>query len=224
MKNRMSKLASALLFTVLFLSSAIITAQSFELGLRYMPTFNNFDLQTSSGGTVKGKTTLGYGIGGLIAVNITNNIGIQGEIIYNTLSQKYKEVDTENKLNLRYLNIPLLFSLNSGKSNVVNFNLVAGPQIGLSVGTKITASTGGSANSDAILSVKKGDLGFAYGAGLDFGLKTDSAIRLTLGYRGVLGLIDISDNTNNASTNSYYILNKAKVTTNAAYVGLTFVF
>ena len=34
-----------------------------EFGFRFMPTFSSFDMTTSSGGTVKAETTLGYGGG-----------------------------------------------------------------------------------------------------------------------------------------------------------------
>lgn len=34
-----------------------------EFGLRYMPTISSFEMKTSSGGTVKGQATLGYGVG-----------------------------------------------------------------------------------------------------------------------------------------------------------------
>lgn len=201
-----------------------LSAQKFEVGVRYMPTFSKFDVQSSSGGVVKGEVTLGYGIGGLLAFNMTNYSGIQGEIIYNSISQKYKEVDTEHHLKLRYVNIPLLYSLNTGKSNLINLNVVAGPQIGVSVGSEVTVSTGGTTNAGSILSVKKGDLGFAYGAGLDFALKTSTNLRLTLGYRGVIGLVDISDRRNNLSNDDYYLLDKTNINTKSGYIGLSFLF
>ena len=49
-----------------------------------MPTFTALDLNTSSGGTVKGDVTLGFGAGALIGVYLSEHIGIQGEFIYST--------------------------------------------------------------------------------------------------------------------------------------------
>ncbi|KRP07614.1 MAG: hypothetical protein ABR94_08265 [Sphingobacteriales bacterium BACL12 MAG-120802-bin5] len=135
------------------------------------------------------------------------------------------ENDVEQQLNLRYVNIPLLLSLNTGKTKAINFNAVAGPQVGFNVGSSLSHSS--EQNPDqpqALLSVKKGDIGFAYGAGIDFGLNPEKTIRLGMGYRGVLGLLDISDSSNTTTTEGYYVLDRSKLKTNAAYIGLSILF
>lgn len=196
-----------------------------EFGFRFMPTFASFDMKNSEGGTVKGKITLGYGIGGFIGFNFSNYVGIQAEVIYNSISQKYKEDVINRKIVLRYLNIPLLLSLNTGKSKMVNFNIVAGPQVGISVGsTLLTEGDDGTNSNNAILKVKKGDLGLAYGAGLDFGLNAARTIRLGVGFRGVYGLLDISNHNNTTETNSYYLLDKTNIKTYSLYSGLSILF
>ena len=211
-------------FCIMLLAGTVrMNAQHAEIGFRFMPTFSSLDLNTSTGGNVTASGTVGYGYGGLIGFNFNQHIGIQGEVIYSTLSQKYKEVDVERKITLNYLNIPLLLSLNTGKFSAVNFNIVVGPQIGLSVGSNVTL-TSGSNNSQPILSVKKGDLGFAYGAGVDFGLNPAHTIRLGLGFRGVAGLVDISDNSGNTTTDSYYVLDRTHLRTYSGYIGLSFLF
>ena len=223
LKNRISLFASVVLLMLLFTNNG--NAQRVEFGLRFMPTFSKFDLQTSSGGVIKGEAKLGYGIGGFLGYNFTKNVGAQVEVIYSSLSQKYTERNTEREVNLKYVNIPLLLSLNTGKTKMINLNVVAGPQIGVSVGSNL--STSGNTSSDsttAVLSVKKGDLGVAYGAGVDFGLNPSRTIRLSLGYRGVLGLFDISDDSNTLTTDAYYILDRSRVKTNAVYVGLSILF
>lgn len=210
---------------ILFINTIHVHAQSVEFGLRLMPTFSSFDLKTSSGGTVKGEARVGFGAGALLGFNFTDHVGVQGEIIYTTVSQKYKESDIERQVNLRYVNIPLLLSLNTNKSGGVNFNIVAGPQIGISAGSSLRISGNNSTDStQAVLSVKKGDLGVAYGAGVDFGINESHTIRVSLGYRGVLGLIDISDNSGTIVTDSYYVLDKTHIRSNAAYIGLSFLF
>ena len=72
--------------------------------------------------------------------------------------------------------------------------------------------------------MKKSDIGFAYGAGIDFGINNARTTRLGIGYRGVMGLIDISDNSTSMSNDSYYVLDKTHIRTNAAYIGLSFIF
>ena len=194
-----------------------------ELGVRFMPTFSSFEMKSSSGGKVSGQVTLGYGGGAFLGINFSEHVGIQGEILYFSISQKYKESNNaERSINLRYVNIPLLLSLNTGKSKPVNFNVVAGPQIGLSAGSSVHSSGGdGTTTAEGVLVVKKGDLGFAYGAGLDFCLNPSHTCRLGIGFRGVYGLLDISDNSRTTTTNSYYLLDRTHIKTYSAYIGLS---
>jgi hypothetical protein len=191
-----------------------------EFGLRFMPTLSSFQMKNSAGSSVTTKGIVGLGVGGFLGYNFSQNIGIQAEVIYNSISQKHTETNVEQKVNLRYVNIPLLLSLNTGKYKLVNLNIVAGPQIGISAGS--TLFTSGTSNNDAVLAVKKGDLGFAYGGGFDIGLMRN--FRLGLGFRGVYGLFDISDNSATLVSNNYYILDKAHVKTYSGYVGLSYLF
>jgi Outer membrane protein beta-barrel domain len=223
--NILSKqIAPVAVITLLLLGFTKLEAQKMEFGLRFMPTFSSFEVFTPGNGRQIGDYTNGYGFGATLGYNFTDHIGIQVEAIYSAIGQKYTEVDVERKINLKYVNIPLLLSINTGKSKVVNFNLVGGPQIGISVGSNIFTSKDGTNNSDAVLSVKNGDLGVAYGAGLDFGVNSARTIRVGLGFRGVQGLFDISDNNATLSTDGYYLLDRSKVKTYAAYAGLSILF
>jgi len=222
MKNFKRSIKLFLFIPVLLLIGTLkVEAQKGAFGLRYMPTFSSTEIRTSSGGSVQGEAEMGFGAGALLAFNFSEYIGIQGELIYSSTSQKYRENDFDRKINLKYVNIPLLLSLNTGKLKKVNFNVVAGPQIGLSVGSSFT---GGPADDEAVLSVKKGDLGFAYGAGIDFALTPSGTFRLGLGYRGVRGMFDISDNNRTLTGDGYYLLDRSKNKSNAGYVGLSFLF
>jgi hypothetical protein len=218
MKSFQLKMLS--LATAALLGSEMADAQKVELGVRFMPTITSFQMQGSGGGTVKGQATFGYGVGGFVGVFFTDHIGVQGEVIYNSISQKYTDQSIQRQVKLQYVNIPVLLSLNTGKSKKVNLNVVFGPQMGLSVGSHVESTSGnGSVSSTGVLVVKKGDLGVAYGAGLDFGL--GSMLRLGIGFRGVYGLIDISDKSKTIETSSYYLLDKTHVKTYSAYIGLS---
>lgn len=206
---------------VLITATGNALAQKATLGVRFMPTISAFDMKTSSGGTVSGQVALGFGIGAFVGYNFSNYVGIQGEIIYSSISQKYKEQDVERKINLKYVNIPLMLSLNTGITKQVNFNVVGGPQIGISMGGTVATTGGdGTTNSNALLKVKKGDLGLAYGAGFDFGLNEAKTSRLGFGFRGVFGMVDISDNNTTDANNSYYFLGRTHISTYSAYIGL----
>jgi hypothetical protein len=226
MKNSKVKFMCLSVAALIFVSVLKSDAQKAEVGLRFMPTFSSFSAKTSSGGTIEGSVTLGYGFGALLGFNFTEHVGVQGEIIYTSISQKYKELDVEREINLRYFNIPLLLSLNTGKTKPVNFNFVAGPQIGLSAGSDIHVSGGGEGSeaTHAVLKVKKGDLGVAYGAGIDFGLNTEKTFRLGIGFRGVFGLFDISDNSQTIATDSYYVLDRTHLNTYSGYIGFSLLF
>jgi opacity protein-like surface antigen len=191
-----------------------------EMGFRFMPTFSSFDMKTSSGSTIKGDVTLGYGVGAMMGFNFSDHVGMQAEVIYNSLSQKYKDQNLQREINVRYVNIPLLLSLNTGTSKPVNLRVVLGPQLGLNVGSSITS--GGGDTLKTVLSTKRNDFGFAYGAGLGFALNSTRTIRLDLGFRGVYGFVNISNTSQTAASDSYYILDRATVRTKSAYIGITF--
>ncbi|HTF04908.1 MAG TPA: porin family protein [Bacteroidia bacterium] len=196
-----------------------------EIGFRFMPTFSAFDVRTSDNGVVRGTLTMGYGYGGLIGVNFNEHVGMQAEVIYLAMSQKYRDNGLDRTVKLNYVNIPLLLSLNTNKSSPVNLNFVAGPQIGINVGSEVTSSGGSQSDTiTAIVAVKQGDLGFAYGAGLEFGLGANRNAHIDVGFRGVFGLIDISDKSQSTTTNEYYVLDRAHVQSYAGYIGLTLAF
>jgi len=196
-----------------------------EFGFRFMPTVSNFQMTAYDGGVIAGQATFGYGVGAITAFNFTEHHGIQGEFIYNSLSQKYSDAELQRTLNVQYINIPLLYSLNTGKGDPINLNIVAGPQIGISLGSDITLASGEGADTlQAIVDVKKGDFGFAYGAGLSFSLNSMRTIRLDVGYRGVFGIMNISDDKVAPDANSYRAFDKASIRTNSVYAGITFCF
>lgn len=203
-------------------SSSDGSRKGLYFGVEFLPTFTHFDVAQVNGGTYKTSFVLGYGFGALLGVNVTDHFGLQGEVLYSALAQKYTDPSNiERRIDLNYINIPLLAVFNTNVSKPVNLNLAVGPQIGINVGSKVNTESGAGVDTvGAVLAVKTGDLGFAYGAGLDFGL--GPKVQLSVGYRGVIGLVDISDNSQTTETSQYYVLDKAHVSTYAGYVGLKF--
>jgi opacity protein-like surface antigen len=194
------------------------------IGARFMPTFSDFQLKQVNGDLVETKAVLGYGFGGLLGINLSNHFALQGEVLYSALAQNYLDnFNQEHRVNLDYLNIPLLVVLNTNSSSAVNLNLTAGPQFGILLGSKFEST--GTAEGDtvtAVLGAKAADFGIAYGAGIDFSL--GPVVTLDLGYRGVIGLVDISDQSQSITTDQFYILDRSHVMTYAAYAGLKFKF
>lgn len=218
---------STFLLTCIFNANAQYrdTCRSIEFGLRFMQTITSMDMQTSHGETVKGNAVLGFGVGPMIGFNFSNHVGIQGELLYSSISEKSYDGNLKRKVNVRYVNIPVLLSLNTDKSRAINLNVVAGPQLGLLVGSSITLSGSNDVNNkQPILAVRKNDFGLAYGAGIDFELNPSYTTHLGIGYRGVLGFRDISDNSQIITTDAYYILQQNRINTNSIYICLSILF
>jgi hypothetical protein len=194
-----------------------------EFGIRYMPTFTSLALNTYNGQTIQGEATISHGYGVMLAFNFSKHVGIQAEASYNAISQKYKDQNLDREVNINYINIPVLLSLNTDKTKPVNFNVVLGPQFGINAGSSF--NTSGNGNTDtlhAVLAVKQSDIGFAYGAGFEFALNKPRTFRLDLGFRGVYGLVNIDESNTNGNT--YNILVHASRKTYGGYAGLAFLF
>jgi len=198
-----------------------------EFGLRYMPTFSSLRLRGSNGETINGQITMSHGWGIMGAVNFSRHLGLQAEINYHEINQKYKDQGLNREVNVSYLNIPVLLSINTNKEAPVNLNFVVGPQFGLNLGAETSGeSTGNVDEAQATVGAKAGDVGAAYGAGVEIMLNDNHTLRLDLGFRGYYGLVSMrADETNNGgSSETYNVLLKASRKTYAGYLGLTFLF
>jgi len=193
-----------------------------ELGIRYMPTFSALDVRTYNGDVIEGAVKIRHGFGGVLALNFGTHVGIQGELNYYQVSQDYKDASLNRTVKVRYLNVPVLLSLNTNKAGIVNLNFVAGPQFGFNVGSSLKTSGGsGTETLNATVAMKKGDVGFAYGAGLGILLNGNGTMRLDLGYRGFYGFVKMNGD---AGDGSYNVLVNASRHSHGAYLGLSFLF
>lgn len=193
------------------------------LGGRVLATVTSLNYNKLPNGTVEATTVLGYGIGGFLGFNISKHFALQGEILYSSLAQKAKYNGNQNTVKLRYINIPLLAVINSNVAKPVNLNIVFGPQLGIRTGSEITNDNSNSSDTlVTTVAVKPMDLGICYGAGLDF--RIAKSLSLGLGFRGLLGLVDISDDSKSKTTNNYYILDRSKLKTYSGYASLALEF
>lgn len=196
-----------------------------ELGVRFMPTFSNFTIKTASTGVVKSNITLGYGGGVTLGFNFSKHLGLQTGVIYNSYSQKYKDNNLDHQIDVSYINIPLLLSLNTNKTKPVNLNVMVGPELGINIGSSIKGGSGASTDTlTAVLAIKGNDFGLAYGFGLEFMLNKTRTLRFDIGYRGIYGFTNISNTSQTTQTNSYYMIDKANIRSNSIYFGLAFLF
>lgn len=195
-----------------------------EFGVRYMPTFSSIDVNSSDGGVIDGSFKMSNGFGIMAGVNFTKNLGIMAEVSYYQANQKYADQGFNHDLTINYLNIPVMLQLNTNKMAPVNLNLVAGPQFGINTGSKFetTGNGNGSSTTTAAVALKKGDVGIAYGAGLEFGLNSNHTFRLDIGFRGFYGLVDMDASTNDQGT--YNVIVHASRKTYGGYAGIAWMF
>lgn len=196
-----------------------------EFGVRYMPTFATLRFRNQYDNEIQGEVSMSNGFGIMLGVNLSKNIGLVTELSYLEISQRYKDQNLERKVDVSYLNIPVLLSLNTNKTRIVNLNFVAGPQFGVNVGSSISSSgTEDTETVRATVGASGTDIGLAYGTGLEIALNKLRTVRLDFGYRGFYGLVDGNVNQSSQNPDTYNVLIRTSRQTQGAYAGLTFCF
>lgn len=196
-----------------------------EFGVRYMPTFTTMRFRNQFDNEIQGDVAMSHGFGIMLGANLSKNIGLQVELSYLEVSQKYKDQNLDRKVDVSYLNIPVLLSLNTDKTRIVNLNFVAGPQFGVNLGSSISSSgTGDTETIQATVGAKGTDIGVAYGTGLEIALNRMHTVRLDFGYRGFYGLVDGNADQTAKNPDTYNVLIRTSRQTQGAYAGLTLCF
>lgn len=102
-------------------------------------------------------TKMGYHLGVISHIHLGNQFAIQPELIYSTQGSQYTIGSTTAKLNLNYVNVPLLFQYMFDNG----FRLMAGPQVGFLVSAKTEIDN---TKTDVKDNLKKIELAFGIGA------------------------------------------------------------
>ncbi|GEO12229.1 porin family protein [Segetibacter aerophilus] len=158
-------------------------AQTPHFGLK--GGLNAANLSREGSGTSDFK--IGFHLGGLAHIHMTNHFAIQPEIVYSQQGGKNTFGNVENKIKLNYVNIPVLAQYMFGKG----FRLEGGPQLGLLASAKQKI---GSAESDVAGSFKSTDISFVAGFGLL------GPAKLGVDFRWTFGLNNINKVPNGVST------------------------
>lgn len=127
---------------------------------------------------------------GLLAhLHISNHFAIQPELVYSAQGAEHITATTETQVDLKYLNLPVVFQYMTGSG----FRFQAGPQIGILINADRDIN---GAKNDIKNSIRKTDLsllaGFSYITKLGFGLDA----------RYVYGMTDVSKQGNTAGFGS----------------------
>ena len=175
--------AKVAMAAILFTSTAM--AQHVNIGIKGGVNVYNINNENN----VKYDAKIGFNIGLLGHVHLAKQLALQPELVYSAQGAKFTTAGIETKLNLGYLNIPILvqYMFDNG------FRLQAGPQIGFLLAAK--AKTG-STEIDFKDNLKKVD--FSIGAGIGY---VNPATGFGVDARYNIGVSNINDNTTSKSYN-----------------------
>jgi hypothetical protein len=114
--------------TALVLLAVAVNAQA-TFGLKAGANFSS--LKFTGDESENMDTKIGLNIGGLANIPISDMFSVQPELVYSMEGAKEEEDDVEIKINLNYINVPVLLQYNSS-----GFFAETGPQIGFLTGAK----------------------------------------------------------------------------------------
>lgn len=139
------------------------------------------------------KSKIGFNIGALAEIPVAQSFAFKPELVFSTQGAKSDDND-DSKLNLSYLNVPLL-----GKYNTTSgFFAETGPQIGFLLGAKAKDDQN---DADVKEFYKSTDFAWAFGIGYEM---AESGFGVNLRYN--LGLSNIPDFDDVSQKNSVFQL------------------
>lgn len=111
-----------------FLITGTATAQHVNIGIK--AGLNSFNINNDNGASYDSKIGLNLGLIGHI--HLSKQFAFQPELVYSGQGARYTTAGVESKINLDYINVPLLlqYMFDNG------FRLQAGPQVGFLVSAK----------------------------------------------------------------------------------------
>ncbi len=177
-----TKTSLKLILTVLCLSASLMATA----GLRFGPVAGVNLANISGDGDSSYAMKTSFHFGGVVELGITDNFMIAPGIIYSIKGTQDKD-DSENKLNLSYLEIPVnaKYKLESG------LNFFAGPYLGL-----LMSATSEPSGTDVKDFLESSDIGFNVGLGFDL----ESGLGFSAQYG--MGLTSISKDVAGTSVDS----------------------
>lgn len=118
----------------------------------------------------------GFHVGALAHIHLTDQFGLQPEVVFSTQGAGYTETNTSSNYSLNYVNVPVLFQYMFD----MGFRIQAGPQLGILLSAK--SETDGT-KSDIKNNFEPIDFGVAIGASyvhVPSGFGVDARVNLGL--------------------------------------------
>lgn len=190
-------------YLVLLLLLPLCAGAQIQIGIKAGLNFANV---TNTAG-INADSRTGYMIGGFIAPKPKGFFGFRSEIILSRQGYDYKSNTNTGHVNLDYLLLPQLFTLNFTKKA----QLHAGPQFGFLMNAAVDSS-GGSSGGSLFSYFNRFNLGLAGGA------EVSPLFGLFFGARMNLSLSNMNSNTSSGNPN---FIPKANIKNNVVqvYVG-----
>lgn len=134
-------------------------------------------------------TKLGFHLGMLAHLHLSKQFALQPELLYSTQGAKYSVSNNEAKVNLGYINVPVMlqYMFNNG------FRLQAGPQVGFLTRARLEMNN---TKTDVKDNYQTVDFAVGFGAGY---VSPKSGLGIDARYN--LGVSDINENSTVKSTN-----------------------
>lgn len=148
--NNMKHLSFLFVLSVLSLAVSAQYKSHVEFGLK--AGLNIADLSMKGGNDSKAKVS--FNAGGLAHIHFSQHFALQPELVFS--GQGAQSKDDDDKLNLSYLNIPVLLQYMTGSG----FRIQTGPQLGFLLAAK--AKSGGE-TADVKDAFKTTDFSWAFG-------------------------------------------------------------
>lgn len=142
------------------------------------------------------KSKIGFNIGAFAEIPVASSFAVKPELVFSTQGAKSDETTFSDdvKLNLNYLNVPILGKYNSTSG----FFAETGPQIGFLLSAKAKA---GDEDADVKDAFKSTDFSWAFGLGYEM---LESGFGVNLRYN--LGLGNIAEDDDGSLKNSVFQL------------------
>jgi hypothetical protein len=171
---------SAALIAIVFATA--VQAQHVNIGIK--AGLNLYNIKNNN--DVKYDMKPGLHAGLLGHIHLSKNFAIQPELLFSGQGAKYEAGGIESKLNLNYLNVPILFQYMFDNG----FRFEAGPQVGFLLTAK---ADNGTTETDVKENLKPIDVGLGLGIGY---IHVPSGFGVDARYN--LGLSNINDDDNTA--------------------------
>lgn len=184
----MKKIFSLALGAMLLGGSAFAQHSSQKVSFGLKGGLNVSNLHNSDNTGLDTKSKIGFNAGALAHIHLAPQLALQPEVYYSAQGAKYDIANNEGKINLGYINVPVMiqYLFDNG------FRLQAGPQVGFLINAKNKIA---STETDIKDNLKKVDFGAT--AGISY-VHPSSGVGVDARYN--LGLSDINDT--NASYNT----------------------